>query len=155
MNAVNGTATDAYGFAETFVNFEAYRGTRFADTFIGSDADECFRPLGGSDLVDGGGGTDEVRYDREHRQGATKGVTVDLVADFAVDPFGYTDTLTSVENAMGSIFNDTLKGDADNNRLRGIEGNDTLNDGGAGNDRLWGGVGNDTYIVSPHRHRRG
>jgi Ca2+-binding RTX toxin-like protein len=49
-----------------------------------------------------------------------------------------TDTLTSIENLVGSDFNDTLTGDAGANKLEGGVGNDTLN-GGLGNDTLDGG----------------
>jgi Ca2+-binding RTX toxin-like protein len=41
-----------------------------------------------------------------------------------------TDTLTSIENLVGSDFNDTLTGDAGANKLEGGVGNDTLNGGG-------------------------
>jgi serralysin len=54
-----------------------------------------------------------------------------------------TDTLISIENAIGSAYNDTLVGDAGNNSLAGGAGNDNLT-GGAGNDTLDGGAGNDT-----------
>jgi Ca2+-binding RTX toxin-like protein len=53
----------------------------------------------------------------------------------------------TIENLIGSAFNDTLIGDAvagsvTDNRLDGGAGNDTLQ-GGAGNDTLIGGAGND------------
>ncbi|MDX9670946.1 MULTISPECIES: matrixin family metalloprotease [unclassified Pseudomonas] len=41
-----------------------------------------------------------------------------------------------IENAIGSVFNDTLTGNALNNVLNGIEGADTM-DGGAGNDTYY------------------
>jgi Ca2+-binding RTX toxin-like protein len=52
------------------------------------------------------------------------------------------DTLTSIENLIGTNFNDTLTGNAANNVLSGLAGNDTLL-GGGGNDQLIGGTGND------------
>ncbi|MDQ0318474.1 Ca2+-binding RTX toxin-like protein/predicted transcriptional regulator [Pararhizobium capsulatum DSM 1112] len=48
-----------------------------------------------------------------------------------------------IENAVGSDFADTLKGNRLDNRLEGGAGADTL-DGDAGNDTLVGGAGNDT-----------
>jgi Ca2+-binding RTX toxin-like protein len=57
-----------------------------------------------------------------------------------------TDTLTSIENLVGSDFNDTLTGDAGANVLDGGLGDDTLN-GGGGADSLIGGDGNDNYVV--------
>ncbi|WP_310468172.1 calcium-binding protein, partial [Sphingomonas sp.] len=52
------------------------------------------------------------------------------------------DTLTAVENLIGSAFADTLTGNTGANSLNGYLGNDRL-DGGSGNDSLLGGEDND------------
>jgi Ca2+-binding RTX toxin-like protein len=53
-----------------------------------------------------------------------------------------------IENAVGGSGNDTLTGNALNNELRGLDGNDTL-DGGLGlTDTLIGGKGDDVYFVN-------
>ena len=57
-----------------------------------------------------------------------------------------TDMLASIENVIGSAFNDTLVGSATGNRLEGGAGNDLL-DGGLGDDTLLGGAGNDTFVI--------
>ena len=49
---------------------------------------------------------------------------------------------SSIENAVGSNSGDTISGNAQPNRLRGLDGNDTLS-GGGGDDTLEGGAGND------------
>jgi len=54
-----------------------------------------------------------------------------------------TDSLTSIENLVGSAFDDSLTGDAGANRLDGGLGDDLLI-GGLGDDLLIGGAGNDT-----------
>ncbi len=54
-----------------------------------------------------------------------------------------TDTLTGIENLVGSNFNDTLTGDGASNRINGGLGHDVLN-GGGGDDLLIGGLGNNT-----------
>ena len=154
LNAAAGTVTDAYGNAETFTSFESFRGTQFADTMTGSAANEQFMGLGGRDRIDGGGGFDEVRFHRDNNHGGLAGVTVDLTAGTAIDGFGRTDTLISIEAARGTDYVDRLTGSAVANRLRGEGGNDILDgragddelNGGAGNDRLVGGAGNDTLI---------
>ncbi len=56
------------------------------------------------------------------------------------------DTLTNVENLIGSAFNDNLTGNAANNVLDGRAGNDILS-GWSGADTLIGGLGNDSYFV--------
>lgn len=52
----------------------------------------------------------------------------------------------SIEEVIGSAFNDVLIGDAAANTLTGGKGNDVL-DGGAGADILIGGLGDDVYYV--------
>ena len=55
------------------------------------------------------------------------------------------DTLVSIENLIGSNYNDTLIGDTGANVINGGLGNDTLI-GGLGNDTLIGGAGSDTFL---------
>ena len=89
-------------------------------------------------MLDGSVGTDTAYY-----ASATAAVTVNLGLSGAQNTGGAGfDTLISIENLIGSRYNDRLTGDAGNNLLRGESGNDILN-GGAGNDTLLGGYGND------------
>ncbi|MCP1489694.1 VCBS repeat-containing protein [Pseudomonas fluorescens] len=93
----------------------------------------------GNDLLDGGTGSDTASYAH-----ATAGVTVNLGLLGAQNTLGAgTDTLTGIENLIGSNFNDTLTGDNNNNVINGGLGNDILN-GGGGDDLLIGGMGNNT-----------
>jgi Ca2+-binding RTX toxin-like protein len=52
------------------------------------------------------------------------------------------DTLAGIENATGTVFKDTLKGDNAANVLRGGDARDNLK-GLSGKDRLLGGAGRD------------
>ncbi|MFJ2483205.1 retention module-containing protein [Pseudomonas sp. NPDC087598] len=98
----------------------------------------------GNDLLDGGSGIDTASYAH-----ATAGVTVNLGLLGAQNTVGAgTDTLTGIENLVGSNFNDTLTGDNNNNVINGGLGNDTLN-GGGGDDLLIGGMGNNTMTGGP------
>ncbi|MDR9753731.1 Ig-like domain-containing protein, partial [Pseudomonas sp. SZMC_28357] len=93
----------------------------------------------GNDLLDGGTGNDTASYAH-----ATAGVKVDLSLLGAQNTLGAgTDTLTGIENLVGSNFNDQLTGDNGNNIISGGLGNDTLI-GGGGDDLLIGGMGNNT-----------
>jgi VCBS repeat-containing protein len=93
----------------------------------------------GNDLLDGGTGIDTVSYAH-----ATAGVTVDLSLLTPQNTGGAgTDTLTGIENLVGSNFNDSLTGDNNSNVINGGLGDDTLN-GGGGDDFLIGGLGNNT-----------
>jgi Ca2+-binding RTX toxin-like protein len=88
---------------------------------------------------------------------AAGGVTVNLTQTTAQNTGGDgTDTLSGVENLIGSSHADTLTGDAGANLLSGLAGDDTLsgadgNDtliGGAGSDILTGGAGSDTFVFN-------
>jgi len=78
---------------------------------------------------------------------ATAAVTVSLAITTQQNTIGAgLDTLTGIENLIGSSLNDSLIGDIKNNVLNGGAGNDRLN-GGAGADSLIGGLGDDIYTV--------
>jgi Ca2+-binding RTX toxin-like protein len=124
------------------------------DTLIGGDGADTLIGGGGDDVLTGGAGVDTVNYSGTNSTavvGATPGVTgvnVNLSVTTAQNTLNAgLDTLTGIENAVGSLFNDTLSGGADGvtvaNRLDGGAGNDSML-GGGGNDTLIGGAGNDT-----------
>lgn len=92
----------------------------------------------GNDALDGGGGSDTANY-----SSASAAVTVDLAAGTSTGGAG-SDTLTSIENATGSGFNDTLTGSSAANTLKGGDGNDVIA-GAAGSDTEMGGSGNDSF----------
>ncbi|WP_131108152.1 retention module-containing protein, partial [Pseudomonas sp. Sample_10] len=93
----------------------------------------------GNDLLDGGIGNDTASYAH-----ATTGVTVNLGQSGPQNTLGAgTDTLTAIENLVGSDFNDNLTGDNNSNIITGGLGNDVLK-GEGGDDFLIGGLGNNT-----------
>ncbi len=124
---------------------------------LAGDNGAIFYSIDRADFLHGGAGIDTVNYG-----GSGAGVTVSLLAG-ATNTGGRAagDTFVSIENISGSIYKDSLTGNAGVNRLQGLDnddelyglaGNDTLEggdgadtlDGGAGNDTLDGGAGNDT-----------
>jgi Ca2+-binding RTX toxin-like protein len=79
----------------------------------------------GNDVLDGGEGTDTVSYAT-----ATGKVIVNLLATTNQATGGAgSDVLISIENVIGTSFDDTLQGDAHDNVLDGGLGNDTLSYG--------------------------
>jgi Ca2+-binding RTX toxin-like protein len=140
---------------DTLTSIENVFGSAFSDTFIGSAGDNIFN---------GSAGTDVVSYAT-----AAGAVTVNLLIGGPQNTVSAgIDSFISIENLIGSAFNDTMSGNGGNNTLQGAAGgdilsgsggNDTLN-GGAGGDTLDGGAGNDTlnggadfdyvtYLTSP------
>lgn len=115
-------------------NDTLYGGAGHGDRLIGGDGD---------DILDGGEGLHDCAY----FTWADGGVVVDLAAGTATGEGN--DTLTAIENVVGSQYADTIRGDDSGNQLDGGSGADTLfgNDGddtligGSGNDVLYGGNG--------------
>lgn len=145
FNFATGEAIDGFGDTNTFSNFESVRGTSFADTFIGDGNDNRFRGLVGNDTIDGGEGNDTIDHRRDTNYGGNAGIVANLSSSTVIDGYGNTDTLTSIENVIGTWTNDVITGDSQFNSLRGEGGNDTLK-GGGGDDDLMGGRGFDTAI---------
>ncbi|MHC2145138.1 retention module-containing protein [Pseudomonas sp. 210_17 TE3656] len=118
------------------------------DVLIGGDGNDILNAGDGNDLLIGGSGNDQLNggagIDTASYAGASSGVTVSLANLAAQNTGGAgTDTLSGIENLIGSDYNDSLTGDGNANLLRGGLGNDALN-GGGGNDVLIGGSGNNT-----------
>jgi len=154
VNAQAHTVIDTFGYSETFTSIEGFRGSMFADTLIGSAANEDFEPMGGRDIVNGGGGTDDwILYQHEaDRAGGNHRVVVNLTTGVAIDGFGRQDTLLNIESVRATRFNDVLTGSATANQFNAGPGNDTI-DALAGNDCVLGGAGKDTMTGGPGNDR--
>ena len=130
---------------EELNDIENVIGTAFNDVIfgnaqnnvlIGGAGDDSLHPFGGTDFVDGGEGTDTLLLN-----GFPKGSLVDIAGGTAafLDGTGGVNTFANIENVNGSsVAGDEIIGDANDNVLNGLGGNDTLR-GGAGNDTLIGG----------------
>lgn len=150
------TAAGEDGFTDRLIGIEALRGTLQADTLTGGSGNDVFRPLGGSDRVDGGDGFDQARYDRDDRfDGGTGAITADFTTGGVVDGFTYdgtvtdgfgdTDYLVNIEHVRGTAGNDTMRAGDTGLHFRGEGGDDSLV-GGAGTDTLDGGAGVDEIL---------
>lgn len=140
VNLQTGTATDYTGNTDTISGFEGVTGTFYADNLTGDGNDNRFYGLSGNDVINGGGGSDTVSYadwGASDGSGAPalvgmnasrpNGVVVNLTTGTASDGEAGTDTLTSIENAIGSTGNDTFTGNASANLFEGGTGNDIYN----------------------------
>jgi Ca2+-binding RTX toxin-like protein len=134
------------------------------DTLEGLQGNDTLVPGSGDDEVRGGAGQDCVAY-----YDSASAVTIDLASGYADATGGY-DTISNVEHAWGSAYDDHLYGDVEDNVLDGGEGDDVLEgrdgddrligeydrvaldpgddvlDGGDGDDTLEGGVGDDLLL---------
>ena len=115
-------------------------GSSSDEKIYGGSGNDIFIGGGGADFIDGLGGSNTASY------ADSAAVNVSLVAE-AVNTGGDAqgDTLTNIQNLMGSGNNDVLIGNAVANKLEGGAGADSLS-GGDGNDTLNGDAGNDTLV---------
>lgn len=158
LNATTGN-TGGHAAGDELYNFENLIGSAYNDTLIGTAVNNTINGGDGDDLLIGGAGADVLNggndSDTASYQGSTAGVIVNLATGAASGGDAAGDTLTSMENLIGSSYADTLTGDANNNTLVGGLGNDTLsgNDGNdildmrSGRDTGIGGNGDDTFLI--------
>jgi len=178
---------EAYPDLINFVPNVTITGTDAADTLEGSAGHEVIMGNGGNDVIRTYGGHDRVyagagndkmfAYDgmeQFHGEGgtdyvfytqSTEAVNVDLAANTGQGGYAEGDTYYGVEAVRGSLYNDTIAGDAGNDKLYGYKGDDALVgrggndqlfgqdgddvlDGGAGNDQYTGGAGADTFVAN-------
>jgi Tol biopolymer transport system component/Ca2+-binding RTX toxin-like protein len=164
INLLTGeTKGDAAG--DVFLSIEEIEGSYYADTLVGDATNNILRGAGGNDSVEGGAGNDTLSgdagddslvggvgadvlnggdgYDIASYKTATTGVSINLATGLHTgDAAG--DVFQSIEEIEGSSYQDTFRGDTNNNILSGADGDDLLI-GGGGADTLRGGQGNDTY----------
>lgn len=153
-----GTATAPDG-EDQVAGFEFLSGTEGNDTLLGSDLPERVHGLGGADTIRTRGGDDVLVGDLDSDdpsddildggdgvdtldQGYSfEAVIVDLAQGTSRGASG-SDTLTAIENVIGTERADTIRGDDGPNLLDGTGGDDVI-EGRAGDDVLLGGLGAD------------
>lgn len=134
------TAADPAAAVEGDAGDDTLIGSTGADTLEGEAGNDTLRGGAGNDTLDGGADIDAADF-----SDATTPIDVDLSQTQAAA--NGTDTLTSIEGAIGGPFADTLTGTAGPNRIEGGPGVDLI-DAGAGADELFGGTGPDTVLAA-------
>lgn len=180
VNLRTGVAFGGDAEGDKLTSVENVHATVFDDVLVGNssdnslggyDGDDKLEGGAGADLLDGGAGNDTAIY-----RNSSSGVDVSLktgkgdggdaeddklvkVKILDADNKPVDSEYNTIENLIGSNFNDTLEGDKGNNKLEGLAGSDTIKGdngddiliGGAGADSLDGGTGIDwaDYSDSP------
>jgi Ca2+-binding RTX toxin-like protein len=109
------------------------------DWLVGGAGDDLLSGGAGYDILHGGDGVDTVTY-----LGSNAGVTINIsTGSPGSGGEASGDNFNSIENIVGSHYNDTLTGTSGDNILKGNRGSDTLS-GGLGSDTLIGDEGNDS-----------
>jgi Ca2+-binding RTX toxin-like protein len=155
VNLALGFAKDGWGSQDSLFNIEQARGSDFNDTLIGDANNNSFIGGAGNDTLDGAAGNDQANYRSidYDADGDGLGVVVNLgastlaggtwesatfgsvLAGHATDSWGGDDTLISIEDVAGSVYNDVIVGSAVANVI----------DSGYGDDKLTGGGGADIF----------
>ncbi len=147
VNLQTGIHTGGHAAGDTLDGIENLTGSAHGDTLTGDAGGNALDGGGGDDVLSGGAGADSLLggdgIDTASYAGSNAGVDVDLDAGAGSGGHAAGDTLSGVENLIGSDHGDTLTGDGGGNVLDGGMGDDVLigNDGG---DSLAGGAGDDT-----------
>ena len=115
----------------TLSGIENITGSGFADNLtgdgedneiVGGDGADTLIGGAGDDVLTGGDGTDTTSY-----ADANAGISVDLRETVQQDTGGAgMDTISEIENVIGSTYDDTLLGDDTSNILDGGDGVDTV-----------------------------
>ena len=121
-------------------------GDAFANRLEGLDGDDQFDASAGADTLIGGAGDDTLDYSA--LSSATSiSVALQGESSASVSIIGSdNDTISEIENIVGTAGDDTISGDSADNTLEGRGGDDTLT-GGQGADLLLGGDGEDTIVA--------
>jgi len=144
---INGTAGADVLYGT--VGVDTLNGEGGDDSLSGGANGDILNGLGGADTLNGGAGGDVLNggdgIDTVSYAGSGTGVYVRLFNNTAFGGDAGGDTLSGIENASGSSFNDDLRGSSGVNVLDGAAGDDYL-EGQGGNDTLVGGLGADTLV---------
>ncbi|MFI0846987.1 beta strand repeat-containing protein [Mesorhizobium sp. IMUNJ 23232] len=133
-NAVNDIRGDA--------GIDAIKGYDGNDKLYGQDGNDTLIGGVGADYLSGGAGSDTASY-----AGAASKVIVSLANPAINSGDAAGDTYNSIENLIGTSFDDALNGASGANIINGGAGNDSIK-GYAGNDTLTGGAGSDFFIFN-------
>jgi Ca2+-binding RTX toxin-like protein len=112
------------------------------DILNGGANDDLLIGGAGADKIDGGLGVDTVDY-----SASASGVFVNMLGNVYGGGDAVGDSISNVENVIGTKFGDYIQGTSADNKLIGGEGNDSLY-GNGGHDFLDGGDGNDYISAS-------
>jgi len=157
VNLLTGKGSGGFAEGDTYRRIENVYASHLDDFLIGNggtnylegrSGNDRIRGGFGGDILEGGSGIDTLDY-----VDSNASVIIDLSTGEAYGGYAEGDTFYNFEDIIGSKYSDTLRGDANANRLTGGDGNDNLNGregadvlvAGNGNDRLIGGLGADRF----------
>ena len=148
-----GFANDGWGDTDTLADIRVTGGSQYDDVLYGTNdsAGDVFVLTLGDDTINGrGSDMDEIDYEYLDSLGKFAYGEVDLAGGNAegYDSSGnllFYDTLSNIEDVLGSQGDDTIFGSTADNWISGEEGDDILTGGSDGIDTIEGGDGDDSF----------
>src|SRR5438477_8142068 len=132
-SATDGTGNDGSNIISGNAGANVLSGAGGNDTLSGGGGDDTLEGGAGNDSLSGGAGTDTATYGH-----AVAGVTVSLATGAAQNTGGAgVDTLSSIENLIGTAYGDSLTGNSLSNTIAGGGGSDILTGGGGADHFLF------------------
>jgi len=128
---------------------DSLTGDNQNNTLSGGSGNDWLVGLGGNNILNGGDGSDTASYSFMSKAiSLNLSTVINANGDVKVVTTGSNyDILNSIENVVGTNFNDTLIGDAKNNVIEGGKGTDVI-DGKGGIDTVSYEHANDAVVVS-------
>lgn len=139
------TVDDGQGTTDTLTSVEGVIGSGYGDVLRGSAGANRLSGAAGDDLLDGGSGDDVLDGGTGLDTASYAAFAGSVRVDLSVGRAYYrseTDTLSGIENVVGSGYADTIIKDDSAGTLIGGAGDDFIQ-GGAANDTIDGGSGSD------------
>ena len=155
VNLATGVGSGGDAEGDKITGVENVSGSKFNDVLTGDAGANTLDGSLGNDILAGGAGADKLiggdGVDTADYSASTAAVIVNLELGTGKGGDAEGDTLSSIENLIGSKFDDVLVGNGSTNVIDGGDGNDTIT-GGSNDDNLFGGAGNDTFLVEWSYH---
>jgi len=157
LHGIENLAGSGYGdyLAGQIGNNELF-GLGGHDVLAGGGGSDILNGGSGNDTLNGGSGADDLYGDAGTDAASyfdsAERVIIHLFAGFGQSGDAEGDTFHSIENVVGSAYDDLMWGNGGSNLLRGMDGHDAIGgmdgddtlEGGNGNDALYGEDGTDT-----------
>jgi Ca2+-binding RTX toxin-like protein len=118
VNLDSGKSTDFLYINDTFVNIQNFVGTSLHDAIMAGD---------GTEVLNGGGGTDTVGYRQTSDAAQGYGMTINLANGTATDGHNVNDTLVDIQKVIGTPSDDLFIAGGGTEVLRGAGGTNTVN----------------------------